>query len=159
MWIILEVTIDLTHSARSLLPTTPRTLDLSPKLNNGWVISISRDTRLCYFCSYNAAENEAYFVLGSPMYNPIRDEFPSPLEKVVPGSIKSFFRLDQQVNSSLYLTGATALCHSRVLIGLKPSWCTSGPISLLGFMNFLINYIVVHFIKAMCKVQKTKPWV
>ena len=32
---------------------------------------------VCHFCSYNAIENEAHFVLEYPLYNPIRDKFPS----------------------------------------------------------------------------------
>ena len=60
-------------------------------------------------------------MLECPMYNPIRDKFPSLFENVVPRSMKSFCRLDQQVNISLYLIDAIALRHSRDLIGLKPS--------------------------------------
>jgi hypothetical protein len=82
---------------------------------------ISRDTRICHFCSYYAIENEAHFMLESPLYNPIRDKFPSPFENVVSGSLESFFQLDHQVDINLYLTEATALCHSRKLASLKPS--------------------------------------
>ena len=73
------------------------------------------------FCSYTAIENEAHFVLECPLNNPIRDKFPSRFENVVPRSLKCFFRRDQQVNTSLYLTEATALHHSRELTGLKSS--------------------------------------
>ena len=38
------------------------------------------------------------------MYNAIREKFPSLLENVVLGSLKSFFQLDHQVDISLYLT-------------------------------------------------------
>jgi hypothetical protein len=90
--------------------------------NARWLtIPICRDTRPCHFCSYNAVENETHFVLGCPLYNPIRDKFPSLFENVVLGSLKSFFELDHQVDISLYLTKATALCHSRELTGVKPS--------------------------------------
>ena len=60
-------------------------------------------------------------MLECPLYNSIRDKFPSLFENVVPGSLKSFFQLNQQVNISLYPTEVTALHHSRELIGLKPS--------------------------------------
>ena len=73
------------------------------------------------FCSYNAIENEAHFVLECPLNNPIRDKFPSQFENVVPRSLECFFRLDQQVNIRLYLKDATALHHSRQLTGLKSS--------------------------------------
>jgi hypothetical protein len=31
-------------------------------------IPVSRDTKLCHFCSYNAIEIEAHFVLECPLY-------------------------------------------------------------------------------------------
>ena len=80
-----------------------------------WMV-VSRDNRLCHFCSCNVGENEAYFVLECPLYNFIRDKFQSII-----GSLKSFFQLDHQVEISLYLTEAIALCHSRELVGLTPS--------------------------------------
>ena len=33
---------------------------------------------------------------------------------------------------NFYLTEVTALCHFKKLVGLKPSWCTVNPISLLA---------------------------
>ena len=47
------------------------------------------------FCSYNAIENEAHFVLECPLYNLIRDKFPSQFKNVVPRSLKLFFQLNQ----------------------------------------------------------------
>ena len=41
------------------------------------------------------------------LYNPIEDKFPPLFEKVVLGSLKSFFQLDHQVDASLYLMEAT----------------------------------------------------
>jgi hypothetical protein len=35
------------------------------------VLLISKDTRLCHFCSHNAVENKAHFMLACPLYNPI----------------------------------------------------------------------------------------
>ena len=52
-------------------------------------IPISRDTKLCHFYSYDAVENEAHFVLECPLYNPIRDKFPSLFEDKVPRILKS----------------------------------------------------------------------
>jgi hypothetical protein len=40
---------------------------------------------------------------------------------VVSGSLRPFFQLDHQTNIRLYLTGATALCQSRILTSLTPS--------------------------------------
>ena len=37
------------------------------------------------------------------------------LEKVVLGSLKSFFQLDHQIKISLYLMEATTLCHFKKL--------------------------------------------
>jgi hypothetical protein len=54
-------------------------------------IPTSKDNSLCHFCSNNAADNEAYFVLECPLYNFIKDKFQSLFEKVVIGSLKSFF--------------------------------------------------------------------
>ena len=132
----------LHHNAISLLPIAPRTIDLPLKLDNGQLsISLARDTRLCHFCSYTAVENETHFMLGCPLYNPIRDMYSSLFEKVVPKSLKPFFQLDQQVNIILYLEEATALHHSCKLAGLKPSWCIFSCSSLFGFLDFKINFI------------------
>jgi hypothetical protein len=59
----------------------------------GWwtLSSISRDTRLCHACSYNAIVNEAHFVLESPLHNRTRDRFPSLFENVGPRSLESSF--------------------------------------------------------------------
>ena len=60
--------------------------------------------------------------VGVSIYSTKRDEFPSLFENVVLEGLKSFFQLDHQVDISLYLTeAATALCHSRELVGLKPT--------------------------------------
>ena len=60
-------------------------------------------------------------MLECPIYNPIRDKFPSLYENVVLGSLKTFFPLDHKVDCSLYLTEAIAFCHSKELVGLNPS--------------------------------------
>lgn len=44
------------------------------------------------------------------------------------------------VDMRFYLTKATTLCHSRELVGLKPSRCTFKPISHFDFPNFEINF-------------------
>jgi hypothetical protein len=79
------------------------------------------------------------------LYNPIREKFLSLFKNVVPGSLKSFFQWDQQVNVRLYLTEATALCHSRELIGLESLWCTFSPISLFGLLDLKISFISFHW--------------
>ena len=91
------------------------TIDLPLKLNNERV-SLSLEI-LDY--ATDVVENEAHFLLECPLYNSIRDKFPSLSKKIIPGSLKSFF--DQQVNIRLYLTEATTLRHSRKLTSLKPS--------------------------------------
>ena len=58
-------------------------------------------------------------MLEYPLYNLTKDKFPS-LENVDLRSLKSFFQLDHQVDTNLYLTEATTLWHSRGLAGLKP---------------------------------------
>ena len=93
------------------------TIDLPLKLNNEQV-SLSLEI-LDY--ATDVVENEAHFLLECPLYNSIRDKFPSLSKKIIPGSLKSFFELDQQVNIRLYLTEATTLRHSRKLTSLKPS--------------------------------------
>ena len=55
---------------------------------------MSRDTRLCHLSFYNAVENETHFVLECP----VRDKFPSLIENIVLGSLKSFFQLYHQVD-------------------------------------------------------------
>jgi hypothetical protein len=103
-------------------------------------IPISRDNRPCHFCSYNAVENEAHFVLECPLCNHVRDKFPSLFENVVLENLKSFLQLNHQVDINLYLTKATALRHSRDLVDFKPSWCTFSPISHFGFVDFIVNF-------------------
>ena len=70
--------------------------------------------------------------------------FPSLFVNIIPGSLKSFCQLDQQVNISLYLMEASALHHSREFASLKPSWCTFNPSSLFGFLDFQINLISLY---------------
>ena len=60
-------------------------------------------------------------MLECSLYNPIRDKSPSLFENVVPRCLKSFFRLDHQVDISLDLTEVIALRHSRKSFGLKAS--------------------------------------
>ena len=78
-------------------------------------------------------------------YNLIRHKFPSLCKGVVLGSFKSFFQLNHQVHIGLYLTEATALRHSRELVGLEPSWCTFSFISFFDALNFKINIVSLHF--------------
>jgi hypothetical protein len=80
-------------------------------------------TRLRHFCSYNAVEYDAHFILEYPMYKPTRSKFPSLFENVVLGTLKSFFKWDQQ-DISLYTMAAIALCR---------------------FLEFKNNFISLHF--------------
>ena len=58
--------------------------------------------------------------LKPELYNRIRDKFPSLLENVILGSLKSFFQLHHRVEISIYLKEATALYYCRELASLKP---------------------------------------
>ena len=84
----------LTPPQRNII-VTYCTLNYRLAIEIGWwsIIPISRDNRLCHFCSYSAVENDAHFVLGCPVHNPIRDKFPSLFANAVLGSLKSFFQL------------------------------------------------------------------
>ena len=44
---------------------------------------ISRDYRLCHFCSYNVAENEAHIMVECSLFNPVRDKFQSLSKKAI----------------------------------------------------------------------------
>ena len=66
-------------------------IEIEQWMNN----SITRDTRQCHFCSYNAIENEAHFVLECPLYKPIKDKFPLLFKNVVMGSLQAFIQIDQ----------------------------------------------------------------
>jgi hypothetical protein len=130
-----------------MIIATYRTLNHRLAIETGrWsIIPISRDTGLCHFCSYNTVENEAHYVLECPLYDPIRDKFPSLFENVVLGSLNSFFQLDHQGDISLYLKEATALLPLWKISYLKPSLCTFNPIILFGFLDFEINFISFPF--------------
>ena len=130
------------HNMRSLLPIPPRSIDLPLILDDGW-LSLSLKT-LDYATFTPIVENEAHFVLECPLYNPIRDKFPSLLENLVLGSLKSFFQLDHQVDISFYLTETTTLRHSRELASLKPPRCILNPISSFIFPDFKIDFNSFH---------------
>ena len=80
-------------------------------------IPISRENKLCHFCSYNIVESEAHFVLECPLYDSIRGKFQSLFDNVVLGSLKPFFQLDHQVDISL----SRRLLFFATLAGLTPS--------------------------------------
>ena len=96
-------------------------------------------------------------LLEWPLYNPFRDKFPSLFENVLLGSLKSFVQINQQVNVSLYVTEATALCHYRELIGLKPSSCTFIPINLFGFPDYKINFISFSYHTRTLILRQNRP--
>ena len=60
-------------------------------------------------------ENKAHFVLEYPLYNSIRDIFPSLIENVVLKSFKSCYRFDQQIDISFLLTKSSTFFHFKRL--------------------------------------------
>ena len=110
------------------------------------VIPISRDNKLCHFCSYDVVENDSLCARVSLYITSLDISFNHCLfEKALVGSFESFFQLHHQVNISLHLTEATALGHSRELVCLTPFSCTFSPHKPLGFMDFTIVFISLHF--------------
>ena len=103
---------------------------LAIEIGRWLTILVSRYYRLYHFCSYNATENVPHFVLKCPYITPLETSL-SLFENVLLGSRKSFLQLDHQVDINLYLTKASALRHSRALVGVKPPWCTFNPIRAL----------------------------
>ena len=71
-------------------------------------------------------------MLECPLYNSIRDKFEFLFENIALGNVKPFFQLDHQVDVSLYLVEAMAICYSRELTSLIPSRCTFSPWSFLA---------------------------
>ena len=137
MWIVLEVTIDSTTTHKIIVAYYTSNHKLAIEIGPWMIIPISRDTRLCRFCFYYTVENETHFVFKCPLCNLLEISFHHYLllfENVVPGSLKSFFQLNLQVEICLYLTEATALHHSRELICLKPD-LLSIPLALPGLWN------------------------
>ena len=108
-------------------------------------IPISRNN---HFCISNLDES-THFVLECPLYGPISDKFQSLFEKVILGSLKFFFQLDQQVDISLYLMKATAFCHSRELAGSTPPWCIFDPHKIFGFLDSKFDLISLRGPKKM----------
>ena len=103
------------------------------------IIPISRENRLCHYCSHNAVKNEAHFILESPLYDPIRDKFLSLFENVVLDNLKSFFQLDDQVDISLYLMKATT---SPPLLGI--TW----------FETILVGFPTLKSISMHCTIDQ-----
>ena len=122
-----------------------RTLNhrLAIESDNGW-LSMSLEI-LDYATFANIMQFKmSQFSCWNIIHDPIREKMPPLFGNVVLGSLKSFFQLDHQVDISLYLTEATALRHCRELANLKLLWCIFNPISLHGFMDFKINFIIFH---------------
>ena len=103
-----------TSHARSLPLTAPLTIYQPLKLDNDQLSLLPEILDYATFAPIMQLKNET-------LYKPIRDKFASLLKNVVLGVLESFFQLDHQVDISLYLMEATALCHSRELVGLKSS--------------------------------------
>lgn len=80
-----------------------------------------------------------------PYISPLKIHFQSLITHVVLGSLKSFCQVDHEVDSSLHLTKATALRHSKKVAILTPSWGTFSPTNLVAFQIFKINLVALHF--------------
>ena len=131
----------LHHNTWSLLHTTPQTINLSLKPDHGWV-PLSLEILDCATFSPIMQSKMGHTLCWKvSLHNPIRHKFTLLFENMVPGSLKSF-QSDQQVKICIYLTEATILYRSRELTDLKPSWYTFTSISLFGFPDFKINFIV-----------------
>ena len=98
------------------------------------------DIRICHFCLDKELKMRHILCWKCSLYNLIKDKLPLQIHNIVPGRLKSFLQLDHQVGISLYLVEATALCHCREVVGLKPSRCTFNPIRLFGFLDFEIRF-------------------
>ena len=67
-------------------------------------------------------ENETHFVMECPLYTPIGDRYLSLYSNLILRAISNLSsKLDNQTESSLYLTEATALRCFRELASLSPS--------------------------------------
>ena len=102
----------LHHNARTSLPTTPRT-----KLVGKWLCLSLEILDYATFSPRMQLKMRHTSCWDGPYitHNPMRD-FPLLLKNVVPGSLKSFIKLDHQIDICLHLTKATALLHSRELV-------------------------------------------
>ena len=126
----------LYHNARSLLPTTPRTVDLPLQLADGQQSLSVEILDYVTFAPIMQLKMRHISCWNVPYIS--RLEISS--HHLVPWILKSFFQL-HQIDNSLYFTEATALHHSKILTSLKASWRTFSPISLFGFPDFKINFI------------------
>lgn len=59
-----------------------------------------------------------HLVLHCPLYNPITMKFQLLFEMAILGNLKFIFQSNQQVDISLYLIEANALCHHNNVVGL-----------------------------------------
>jgi hypothetical protein len=84
------------------------------------------------------------FCWSVPYITPSKVYFQPLFTNVVFMSPKPFFQLNHQVNISLHLIKATALCRSKGSAGLTPSWNTFSPTSLLTFQ--IVRSISFHYI-------------
>jgi hypothetical protein len=89
------------HNARSLLPITPRTIDLSLKLDDGQ-LSVSLEM-LDYapFSPLMQLKTRHISCWNVPDTTPLKINFHNLLENVASRSLKSSFQLDPQININL----------------------------------------------------------
>lgn len=67
-------------------------------------IHVSRDNRLCHFCSYTAIDNKTRFVWACSLCNPKREKYQSVPKNVLLRRFKHLCQLEHQVDISLYPT-------------------------------------------------------
>ena len=107
-------------------------------------------TRLCHFCSYNAVEYEANFMLERPLYKFMEDKFPSVLHNVVLRNLKF---LSIGLPKFIFASTSRRLLHYATLASLKPSWCTSIPWTF-STTTWTLKSISFHFIS----LSKPRLW-
>ena len=103
----------LTPSQRKII-VAYRTSNHKLFIKNGrWTSSpISRGTRLCHFCSYNAIENEVHFVLEFPYIIPLEISFHHYLRTQFQGASSLSFN---QTNKLTLASISHRLPHSTTL--------------------------------------------
>lgn len=92
-------------------------------------------------CSQNVVENETHIVLKCPLYNPITNQFLLQFENVMLGTLKSSFQLNHQVDISLYLKEATALCPFQRISWFETIITYFLIPSTFCFLDFKINFV------------------
>jgi hypothetical protein len=90
---------------------------------------------------FNVIENKAHFVLKCALHNSIIYKFRLLFENEVLGGLKYSFELDHQVDISLYLTKATALCHYGEVGWFDPIMTYFQSHEPFGILDSKINFV------------------